>query len=487
MTDLSKLGYNINGQAIRDLDHLLRHLHIRKPKAVLVMDNFDLCLRIYDMLEGKTIVIHREYTGGPTGEGAEWKRDSRAWADNSMHIKHPEIYRYVKGNEPIYGHNLPKDDPNSVHALVENQVDTFNLLRDGGYHGVGPNFSVGQPEPYEFDSGDLDPLLEIFADGWHILGLHEYMLADVDKTIAFGLGKAQATDFLNPQTNDPAHWLTEVPQKRVEWDGQMVMPGTFWGLRGIWWNIRADELKINRPRIILTEGLWDEITLTDQGGHNVKDALKSVWGTNGRIGISGPAGLKSIWDGMFKRLGWSYARVFMEQVKHFFALAPDNYEACTLFAWNANELWVDSGSDISDQYEILDALEVESVTALPAPIPQPEPPAPTPHPEPPASPQIGDLSVSINGTPRKVQLGILSVDPSKVKPYLNVRSSPEIADNKVGHIVGSYSAAYLPDFTITASGYQWAPVCIQLAEDDWKWVWIALIDGVSLNGERKAA
>jgi len=124
-------------------------------------------------------VVYRDYWPGPD-DNLHDRVTPLQWVAHMMSLDlPPEIYWYCV--------NEPSHDYEPLQAWL---LDAMQLARSQGRRLVVANFSTGLPATEDWR--DLfGPLLEALADGWHVLGAHEYLVQAYEVSIPWHVGRFQ--------------------------------------------------------------------------------------------------------------------------------------------------------------------------------------------------------------------------------------------------------------------------------------------------------
>lgn len=317
----SRIGYNINGEAVPDTAYLLQVITSPCKTTALVMNNLALAVRIKELCPD-TIVVSRNYS--PL-EGDEWAlRSAQNIVEQWRREGHPEIVRHST-NEPSFGRGL------RLQEFVQADLLLMRLAREAGFTVAMGNFSVGIYEASDIDAGLFDPYIRGLHQYGHYLALHEYSLG----VLAFGTGQWAAQCLLDRLCVQPERWSAERLLVRRVWaDGTWQYP-PFWYLgRGIWWLIRADLIAVPRPRILLTEFGWDNLP-------NIKPIIEPLRWQYGLPqyfhDMRGVNTYARLWAWYWP--GWSFARAACEQLRWADKIYPPEYIGFALFTWSAAPDW----------------------------------------------------------------------------------------------------------------------------------------------------
>lgn len=333
-----RISYNINGNAVPNRGYLDEVMTSPCKTIALVMDNLNMAIQLKERCP-ETIVISRSWN---ILEGSEWfYRSPQSWVNQWKQEGHPEIVRHST-NEPSFG------GAQAVSLFVNAEIELMRLAREAGFTVVVGNFSVGYVSPSFITSGLFDSYLRAINQYRHYLGLHEYSVA----LLPFGVGQWQAqwlTDRNRVQVNS---WprLEQLPMEMRNGDCP-----PYWHLRrGDCFLLRADILRIPRPRIILTEFGWDNLP-------DVKpqiESLRTLFGLPQYFNdMRGVNTYPKLWN--FYYPNWSFAQAACEQLKWADSIYPADYLGFALFTWSLHPHWLQtdfSGAENPAHFQLHDCL-----------------------------------------------------------------------------------------------------------------------------------
>jgi hypothetical protein len=338
----TRISYNINGESIPDKAYLTVHLQRLCPSTVLIMNNLGYAVELYNLLHGPcgTLVISRSWSAL---EGDEWvQRSAQDFVNQWRREGHPEIIRYST-NEPSFG------GTHSTTEFVNAEVQLMRAAREAGFTVAMGNFSVGYVQQYSIISGAFDPYLRALNQYGHYLAVHEYSVA----VLPFGVGQWSVEALLDRQRVQPELWpqASVLPTRLV--NGQLP---PYWYLRRAdWFLLRADQLGIQRPRILVTEYGWDNLP-------NIKayiEPLRQQFGLDRYMrDMRGVNTYQSLWRWYWPQ--WSFADAACKQLRWTEAIYPAEYIGFNLFTWSMHPHWLQtdfSGREIPSQYELHRCLE----------------------------------------------------------------------------------------------------------------------------------
>lgn len=392
--DCNRLGLNINAEGVRDWRQLLAHIEASDPCAVLIMNGLDRAQEIYDLLGGRTIVIHREYS---RQEGSEWILTSpKTQVDRWAAEGHRDIVRYGGSNEPSYGSKTP------FSALMVREIEMMRLARQAGITVSVGNFGIGRIQPQWVENGLLDDFLRALETYDHYLGIHEYTTL----ALPFGVGVWPRTCLENPDCVQPKNWPTREQVPTARWIAQIasqsftedfttvpfgiemlnsayvgsgfnaqsvnngyftVIPppssdveaqgalGTtlppYWHLkRGDWLIIRAADIEVTLRGIILGESFFDHLDDINTEGNPILDMLEARWGLNEfMFDIRGIPSHCRLWE-EFYFPQWSCDEAAFEQMVWADTVYSEIYLGFLTFTWSSNPNW--NAFDITGRREL---------------------------------------------------------------------------------------------------------------------------------------
>jgi uncharacterized protein YraI len=317
-----RISYNINAEAIPDRTYLKQHLRRLCPTTVLVMNSLAFAVELYQDLHQScgTIVIHRTHS---TWEGDEWyMRSPASFVQRWKQEGHPEIVRYST-NEPSFGGLRPIQD------FVAADVELMRLARAAGFTCACGNFSVGYIQHSFITSGAFDAYLRAINDYDHYLAVHEYSTV----SLAFGVGQWPVEWLQDRNRVQPSNWPTarDLPTRMINGD----CPGYWYLRRADCFLLRADQLGIERPRILVTEWGFDNLP-------NIKPYIEPL---RQRFGIDkyfddmrGVNTYGNVWRDYYPQ--WTFAQAVCEQLKWGNSVYPREYIGFNLFTWSINPHWL---------------------------------------------------------------------------------------------------------------------------------------------------
>lgn len=344
-----RLGYNINGLTAMDRTYLLQHV-AALCSSQLVMDNLALADEIYQLLDAcdssPPIVVHRSFD---SDEGSEWAREPSLenisqW--NREGYKH--LIRYCT-NEPSYGGNQ------SIEQFVSYHVQLMAQARANGITLACGNFAVGSFRWEDIGAGRYDPFLRAINDYGHYLACHEY----TQTVMPFGVSQWPREWLLDRNQVQVSNWPTmaQLPTA-MQFDPierRLNYPRYYHLRRCDWFLLRADQIGIPRPFIILTEYGWDSLA-------DIKptiEPLRWTYGLNRYMNdLRGVNTYSRLWGWYYPN--WSFGRAACEQLKWGDSIYPPEYVAMHLFTWTQHPHWLHtdfSGIENGGMYELHDCLE----------------------------------------------------------------------------------------------------------------------------------
>jgi uncharacterized protein YraI len=335
---MSRIGYNINGEAVPNMTYLLEVMTSPCKTHSLVMNNLSLAVRIKELCP-ETYMVSRNYSAC---EGDEWVcRSPQSFVNQWIAEGHREIIRHST-NEPSFGRGR------RLEEFVAKEIELMKLARANGFTLAMGNFSVGIYEPEDINAGLFDHYIRALNQYGHYLALHEYAVA----VLPFGVGQWQTSALLDRTRVQPASWprVSELPTRLI--NGQL--PGYWYLRRGDWWLLRADAIGVPRPRILVTEFGWDNLP-------NIKPAiepLRSQFGIDRYFDdMRGVNTYQRLWPHYWPN--WSFARAACEQLLWADSVYPSEYIGFALFTWSTNPHWLQtdfSGQENGAMYELHDCL-----------------------------------------------------------------------------------------------------------------------------------
>lgn len=378
----SRYSYNINGTETPNRYGLVQHLVRLNPCYVLVMEGLSWAggfntdpsigdLQLSGMLPN-TRIIHRDWS---RAEGGEWTENSpdilvNRWVNQG----YPHLIRYST-NEPSVG------DHNIV-AFLAYEEELMRVARSRGITVSVGNFGVGRIQPHWVNEGLFDNWLRSVIVYNHIIGNHEYTLG----ILPFGVGQWPASYLLDRTEVQPSKWPTalDLPTSRIEYPvhaqgslipfgieqfniyeyargttithtDSMILP-PYWHLRrGDWLLIRADELGIQRPTLVLTEAFWDNMDDVAAQRNVMRDRYGIDRYMNDMRGINS---LQDYWHYLWPT--WSPAYAACRQLQWAEETYPDDYASFNLFTWSSSQGWISfdvSGRQNGWNFELQEMME----------------------------------------------------------------------------------------------------------------------------------
>lgn len=341
----SRISYNINGEGVPNEAYLLEVLSSPCKTMALVMNNLALAVRIKQLCPD-AVVVSRGYS---SLEGSEWfYRSPQNWIDQWKREGHPEIVRHST-NEPSYG------GMQSLSTFVAIEIELMRLARLNGFTVAMGNFSVGNYQLSDIQRGAYDSYLRAINQYGHYLALHEYSVA----LLPFGVGIWPTSFLLDRALVQPASWPTaaQLPLAFVSGtcESQPVYPSYWYLRRGDWFLLRADCIGIVRPRILLTEFAWDNLS-------NIKPQIEPLRSRYGlpqyMFDMRGVNTYPSLWAYYFPY--WSFAQAACQQLLWAERIYPPEYIGMAMFTWSSSPDWRQtdmSGKENADMIELHDCLE----------------------------------------------------------------------------------------------------------------------------------
>lgn len=344
----SRISYNINGLVAIDKPYLLGHLAALCPTGALVMDNLALANEIYNTLaacdSSPPLVVHRTFD---FDEGSEWQEPVSEFINewNVQGYKH--LIRYST-NEPSYGGNQ------SVEQFVANSVQLMEAARANGFTLAFGNFAVGTIRWEDIAAAKYDPMLRAINTYGHYLACHEYS----QTVLPFGVGQWPKEYLLNPGYLQIENWPRAEQLPTALWDVPFygkIWPPYYHLRRCDWFLIRADQLGITRPKIILTEFGWDSLS-------DIKPTIEPLRWQFGLVqymnDLRGVNTYSRLWQYYWPK--WSFGQAACTQLKWADGIYPDDYVSFQLFTWSVHPHWLHtdfSGKENPALFELHDCLE----------------------------------------------------------------------------------------------------------------------------------
>lgn len=361
---MNKQRTSFSIQNAGDKEALIRFLKDLRPTTIGVMDDAQLLRRIMNEVPGIYVGWFRPYR---QDDGKFWQlgQEPIDWLIDQWNASGlrsvPNTYLSVMC-EPA------ADSANDISRLVNWTVTAMSQLKKQGIRAVVLN---AQPSVFRYEfvqAGLFDPLLRELADGYHILGWHEYGGAIPPKG-AYGGNKY---DMLRKQLVQPAGWPTRAQVKGPPNEGNWLIGRLYW------WDARAHRIGVKIPTKIITEagqdaqGVYSDIDaeLRDRYGIPHPHHAMRGWNTyrnvyNDYYGGTYPEPVGDYTQFAFMK--W-YDEIYDETVLgiNYFIWSPGAYDWDTQFGF-------DYSKAASLQWLLLEhtkRLEREA----PPPEPKPEPP-----------------------------------------------------------------------------------------------------------------
>lgn len=232
----NRLSYNIHAQGVKDTPRLLAHLAKLKPTWAGVMNGVRFAQEIHNA-SPNTQVWHRAYPEG--GDETIWKRLSPGeWVTRTAtELKDTGLWAYCL-NEPGF------DDEMLIWLC-----NVIELAQPLGLKLVVGNFSVGTPEPNQWNKASARRLLEL-CDKYRAtvaLGLHEYAGGVI--TSGFVGGAPNSTQY-HPDYIPVANWPNANDAREL----------TMWHIGRVKIMVNACKaMGIKAPRVLITEFGFDSL------------------------------------------------------------------------------------------------------------------------------------------------------------------------------------------------------------------------------------
>lgn len=352
--------YNVNGVGLGDRPELERHHEVLNPCGATVMDNMGLA---YWMAERGTIVAVRTYssqegsqclTDDPVQQIRRFAAEIQSFPQN---VKN-HLYYYGCSNEPSYGQNW------QVTAILDAEIRMMTEANRLGVHVCSGNWGVGNFDPNHVDSGLYDNYLRTIIGGNHLLCVHEY----TSLTLAFGVGLTLSReDLLHPERVQKNNWARpeQVVPQRIQlpvmaqsadmpfgyeemWDYYTqptaqavngVLP-PYWHLFRVYWLfIRARELGLSYPYVMITEGLHDHLDDINRQEPRALQILDDAWGIAVYDGdLRGVPAHCRLWE-QFYYPQWSCEEAYLQQLLWWKSIRDSHIISVNVFTWTYNDMW----------------------------------------------------------------------------------------------------------------------------------------------------
>lgn len=338
-----RISYNINGEAVPDMAYLMQEMTTNCRTTALVMGNLGLAVQLKRACP-ETIVVARSWSHL---EGDEWfYRSPQNFVDQWKREGYPEIVRHST-NEPSFGRGA------KLQEFVRAEIELMRLAREAGFTVAMGNFSVGIFEASDIGAGLFDSYIRALHQYGHYLGLHEYSLG----VLAFGTGQWPPECLLDRLCVQPERWPTanQLPVRMVRQDGINQFPPYWYFRRGDWWLLRADQIGVPRPRILVTEFGWDNLP-------NIKpviEPLRSQFGLDRYFDdMRGVNTYVNLWRWYWPQ--WDFSTAACKQLLWADSIYPSDYIGFMLFTWSTNPHWLQtdfSGRENPAHFQLHNCLE----------------------------------------------------------------------------------------------------------------------------------
>lgn len=447
-----RISLNIDGKR---LDNKRREYVINLAKQarfnrILIMDDFNLALEMYDQVGQYTKVDFRLWG---EHDGKYWNSQLPGtyippsdYASIITANGHPEIGRYVL-NEPVGGSDL------GWHIMFNWLEDVAKALSDRGYHAILGNIGPATWPIDAIENGVFDDYLKTLAQ-YQSLGFrggwHEYT------AILLPFGVSQWPHYYLLNRNDVQVWPRNLPKKRIhykpdnktweEWlpywnrltneakaritrDGELPH---YYHIRRIdWLDLRCDEIGVARHKKVITEAGHDRLNDIPQ---ILYQDLESKYGANGFNELRGPVSLAGVW-----RYYWphqSFEQSWMSQAIWLDEIYDKDVEAMNFFTWSpGSNDWDKQWGFNLEPFTNLHSMMIEYSKEQEQPMPE----------EPQQEQEYGPPTLSI----------LSDIDQTSITH----RKSPGTTSARLGSIPhGALVHACKPLKDIKVSGYLWAKV-----------------------------
>lgn len=327
----NRISYNINAGAIPDWYYMWGHLERLNPCVILVMSNINVAGEAVRRFPN-AIVIHRDWS---SFEGEEWLRvpDENVWINRWNQQAsivgadiNKKIVRYSTNEPSLY-------DP---RAYVQAEVELLNAAARNGYRVAAGNFAVGTFSSSDIANGVYDSFLRAIQSGNHYLSVHEYTTS----ALPFGTGQWAREWLLDPSQVQVNSWPRRSRLPIEYWyidlgGGTTKIFPPYWHiLRSAWFTLRAKELGLPTPRIILTEAFWDNLSDIGQPIAELRNRFGLPQYMNDMRGINS---YTRVWQ--FYWPNWSQEEAAYWQLAYMDYIYPSNYLGFAQFTWSSVEGW----------------------------------------------------------------------------------------------------------------------------------------------------
>lgn len=322
--------YNVNGIGLGDRPELERHHEVINPCGATVMDNMGLA---YWMAERGTIVAVRSYS---SAEGSQCLTDDPVNQINRFYNETKSFPQYVRdrlywygcSNEPSYGDNW------QVTAILDAEIRMLNRATELGVHACSGNWGVGNFDSAHITQGLYDKYLRALDAGDHLLCVHEY----TSLTLEFGTGLTLSReDLLHPERVQKNNWST---REEIEARCLTDLYNACWHLFRVYWLFnRAEEIGLDYPYVMITEGLHDHLDDINRQEPRALQILDDRWGMQQYDGdLRGAPSHCRLWE-EFYYPQWSCEQAYIEQILWWVSVKHPNIIAVNAFTWSYNDMW----------------------------------------------------------------------------------------------------------------------------------------------------
>ena len=356
-----RIGVQANPDAM-DRGAFLAWLDRARPNSVVIFHDLDFAWQVYQHAGGTVNVTWRQWPY----DGNIWQSIDPAVQCQQWHDLNRPGLRFMAPNEP----NVR--DPNFLDWTVRlmNACAALNVPVDVF------NASVGTYQPEDVNSGLFDAMLRGLATHHDLMRMdvHEY---NAGLLLANTSGALPSDALLDRNRVQPASWPQSIQFSRYA-DGSL--PANWFVFRFSWFNIRAQQIGVQLPRIFMAEYGIDRVP-TYESPVNYLDALQAQSGGIAPFAVAQaqqapPAWLQQYWDSVRLRLygstfstqsvttklfgaqtyrnawrwyypAWTWETAYAAQLRAAEGFLPDNVEAVCLFFWEEGGPWQQAGFDVS--------------------------------------------------------------------------------------------------------------------------------------------
>lgn len=371
----SRISVNIHAQVVKDHKRLMDFLTAIDPTTVLVLDGKGLGREIKQQLPDCKVIIREFGTKGD--DTLHLQLSPEAFLQQRAQLAEGQQYYLYTTNEPGYD-----------KGIIDWHVRLMELAAKERVPLVVGNFAVGIPRPEDWPlARRMLELLDEHRDLF-ILGLHEYGCGVLTSGLVGGDPTGMA--LVDGKLTGPHHVNYIWPEN---WPKSIEGITQFHAGRFNFLVQYCKSIGLRPPRVILTEHGMDDL-------QDIKFWSSKLKVNPKYLNIRGWKSLTDQWNDWYHARGWSPERAYFEQLKWADRTLYRNtiVEGQCVFSWgHSSEMW--------EQFDIAEALELQTLlmeyardVATPPPPPVDPPPKPEPETPPPAKEYTYGHKVVIRGT-----------------------------------------------------------------------------------------